>query len=1308
MKIHRVHWILRIHSNLFHMIVILALLELFLIAPMAGQAKPPAFPSVKPKQNRPELVHQTGHAYKLRLLEFSADGKLVASADSIPRGGYHGDGTIKLWEVATGRQLRTLAGHSARIFALAFSPDKVLMASAGDDGTIRIWNVMSGREVHRMYARAHALFFSPDGRYLASLYNWGPYVGDDREPDPDLETCPHPDKPGLCEAKQLNIWDVRAGRFLYTVPPPDIREIRHSDYWSFAFSPDRRTLASGVTGRPISFREVSTGRKLHGIPGAMAPFAFDSAGKRLVARASDDTLAVWDTTSRIRLGSIHESGAPIAFASKRNSIVTRTETKGQRVARVWDARTGQMLVERRVNKNNSEINEFSFSANKEWVAAGSWGDGRLAFWNFIEAAAIPQAWSGLELPAAFSPDGSFAAAATAAGKISFVNLKTGKETCTEAGQMRPVGAVAISPTTHWLATGDGDTVHLWDLKAGLESVSLNGHNEFVTSLQFTADEKTLFSVGEPFELNSMRAAGFDEEPKDIAIAANQEKRTTGCLETDSKAEKATQNEIDDGSVAAWNVGTAELDYTFGGRAPLAISPDGKILAATEKKTVTINKGDLLNRDHSSVYVIGTKIWDVERKSLGTKLEEPSNPLRGTSSGSRVAVLAISENARLLATATWPDSSHPTISLWNIEAKKRTALEGPKDQITSLAFNPASDLLASGSSDHFIKLWHVALPNEIHCPIALDGAPTGLVFSHDGQFLMATVGDKIERYQVSNCEHKGNYIGNGNAVRGIVSGGGDSLLFAGIDDGSVLIWDERSRNLLATLVTLHGGTDWMVVTPDGLFDGSPRAWKQLLWRFGGNTFDVQPVESYFNEYFHPDLLAEIIRGERPTAPSSIETKDRRQPEIKFLGVEGQVEALTSASRMVNVRLEVAEVRADKHHHSSSGVRDVRLFRNGSLVRKWHDPVPLDEQGRAILQANVSIAAGVNQFTAYAFNNDNIKSLDATPLTITGTSHIRKGTAYILAIGVNRYRNSSFNLRYATSDAEVFASELKQEQDKLGAYQEVRIVPLKDEQATRANILEALARLAGKTTGSPSNLAPLDLDKIKPAEPEDAVFIFFAGHGMADGPRFYLIPHDLGYTGDRDAIDNAAIKILAQHGISDEDLDAAFEGIDAGRMMMVIDACNSGQALEAEEPRRGPMNSKGLAQLAYEKGMYILTAAKRYQDAKEVNLYSHGLLTQALVVEGLHQRKASTNGGNVYLREWLDYAVHEVPQLQLKSPHLPFGRGFPDKSGKTLNPSGPSQIDLQQPRVFYRREPETEPFLVAKPAVEKSPSSVPDRR
>lgn len=74
-------------------------------------------------------------------------------------------------------------------------------------------------------------------------------------------------------------------------------------------------------------------------------------------------------------------------------------------------------------------------------------------------------------------------------------------------------------------------------------------------------------------------------------------------------------------------------------------------------------------------------------------------------------------------------------------------------------------------------------------------------------------------------------------------------------------------------------------------------------------------------------------------------------------------------------------------------------------------------------------------------------------------------------------------------------------------------------------------------------------------------------------------------------------MLEHSISDLELDQAFERVDAGQILLVIDACNSGQALEAEEKRRGPMNSKGLAQLAYEKGMYVLTAAQSYQAAQE---------------------------------------------------------------------------------------------------------------
>src|SRR5207248_10544760 len=92
---------------------------------------------------------------------------------------------------------------------------------------------------------------------------------------------------------------------------------------------------------------------------------------------------------------------------------------------------------------------------------------------------------------------------------------------------------------------------------------------------------------------------------------------------------------------------------------------------------------------------------------------------------------------------------------------------------------------------------------------------------------------------------------------------------------------------------------------------------------------------------------------------------------------------------------------------------------------------------------------------------------------------------------------------------------------------------------------------------------------------------------------------------------------------------------------------GQALEAEEKRRGPMNSKGLAQLAYEKGMYVLTAAQSFQAAQEARQLGHGLLTYALVEEGLKQAAADyePRDGEVRVREWLDDATARVPAMQV---------------------------------------------------------------
>ena len=130
----------------------------------------------------------------------------------------------------------------------------------------------------------------------------------------------------------------------------------------------------------------------------------------------------------------------------------------------------------------------------------------------------------------------------------------------------------------------------------------------------------------------------------------------------------------------------------------------------------------------------------------------------------------------------------------------------------------------------------------------------------------------------------------------------------------------------------------------------------------------------------------------------------------------------------------------------------------------------------------------------------------------------------------------------------------------------------------------------------------------------------------------------------------------------------------------------------------MNSKGLAQLAYEKGMYILTASQSYQSALESAELGggHGFLTYALVEKGLKTQDAAVDG-QVELRHWLDYATQVVPQLQLASMQeaQKQGRRLVVVSGEEEEAASPEQRSLQRPRVFYRREAEAQPFIVARP-------------
>jgi uncharacterized caspase-like protein len=288
------------------------------------------------------------------------------------------------------------------------------------------------------------------------------------------------------------------------------------------------------------------------------------------------------------------------------------------------------------------------------------------------------------------------------------------------------------------------------------------------------------------------------------------------------------------------------------------------------------------------------------------------------------------------------------------------------------------------------------------------------------------------------------------------------------------------------------------------------------------------------------------------------------------------------------------------------------------------------------------------------------------------------AHVLAVGIDEYENADYNLRYAVADARSFAADLKAQLEKLDRFTGIDVTLIVNRDATKAAIMKSIADLSARV------------------QPEDEVLVFVASHGAAAGDRFYLIPSDLGYQGKRAELDEKAVETILGHSISDQEIEAAFENMNVNRLLFVIDACNSGQALEAEEKRRGPMNAKGLAQLAYEKGMYVLTASQSYQAAQEVSELGHGLLTYALVNEGLDKSAADAEpaDGRVIAREWLDFATARVPRLQLEKMEeaRKAGRQLRFSAGPRGDMTG-MDADTQHPRVFYRRELDDAVWVVA---------------
>lgn len=1094
-------------------------------------------------------------------------------------------------------------GHAKPISCYSFSPDSRFVITGSTDNSLILWNIESGRQVRVFNRHAEpirSVCFSPDGTKIltssadntAKVFEvvTGNLLTSIKLQDADLELAFFsPD------GTKIIIYDGRDGVYVYSSETGRQLFLFSRSYGIMntdgIIHPDHQRIISAKDYASFFVCNITTGDTLKEIEFDKAfMMNFSPNGKYIAASSTKLFTQVFDATSYKLLYTLVDGteecdgcNTKHVFSNTGNYLLTMSNKVD---AVLWDLTTGKKI--RAFNSIRERPYSLKFSADDSHILIS------------------------------FDTE------------LYVYEVKTGKEKLHLLSENISYFDFSFSANNEMiLMPGTNNEALLYDVAAGKKKKSLQGF------LNKTRDDGLRFNYS---YWSDQRILKFISMKRQIALSPDGKSFVVGNIDSSAMIISS-----ETGKILHHLTGHRQVVFAFD------YSPDGKYLATAGGDRAVIiwetATGKLMHKltGHQEL------IFDLKFNEDGSKLSSGSWDgtmriwdLKNPGDYHRIDLGNVSPysvgftNNGLYAVTGDLDRN---VDFWEIDAGSSfRTLVGHTDVISDFAFSPDGKTIASSSWDGKVKLWDILTGMLIGKMEKHEGPVYSICYDPKSRFIASGSADNTIILWDTQANTYKVLEGHTSSVTSLEISTDGNVLWSCDADGMVKCWNLESSVEMYSRIQISR-SEWLATSTDGSFDGSSKSLDVVNYVSG---IEVLPVSSLFDKYYTPDLITKIMSGEKSnTSGENLHQLIKNSPVISF-----ELGALNARSgedvdSIINWQQPVMPLNI-RINSQGQTIDEIRIYNNGKLVIQEPLSGEIVFRGgeKDVRPFEVDLNDGLNHLTAVVVNSDRTES-NPISLTVQYDGIAASTDLFILAIGINSYKNPQYNLEFAVNDAQSFVQALSNHADSL--FNSIKIIEIYNELALKTNIVAAVEEI--KTL----------------IGPEDVFIFYYAGHGVMsyepvpEDSDFFIVTHDVVNLYGETAV-------LKEKAISANELMDFSVQIVAAKQLFILDACHSGGALDAFATR-GDGREKALAQLARSTGTFFITAAQDAQYANEVGDLKHGLFTYALL-EVLNGEQGNNGDDKITISELKVYVEERVPELSEQyrgSAQYPtsygFGQDFP---------------------------------------------------